>query len=141
MVTQPNRRTFLGASAAGVGATALAGLSPLPAEAAGPGAGEAAIADRLCRIRTPTRLRRDTCTAVELVRAHTDRIDTYDDVYQTYDAQTTTANSTICADFVPVFDATAYARLKAAGEIMLGKGQMGPLATTGPPCPTAPSPR
>ncbi len=42
----------------------------------------------------------------------------------------TTANSTIFADFVPAYDATAYARLNAAGGIMLGKGQMGPLATT-----------
>jgi len=42
----------------------------------------------------------------------------------------TTANSTIFADFVPAFDATAYSRLDAAGGVMLGKGQMGPLATT-----------
>ncbi|MHA5050565.1 amidase [Streptomyces sp. SD15] len=33
-------------------------------------------------------------------------------------------------DFVPDDDATAVARLKAAGGIVLGKGQMGPLATT-----------
>ncbi|WP_432542935.1 amidase [Kineococcus sp. SYSU DK002] len=42
----------------------------------------------------------------------------------------TTANSTIFADFVPDTDATAVARLTAAGGIVLGKGQMGPLATT-----------
>jgi len=42
----------------------------------------------------------------------------------------TTANSTIFADFVPGYDATAYARLDAAGGVMVGKGQMGPLATT-----------
>lgn len=42
----------------------------------------------------------------------------------------TTANSFIFQDFVPSYDATSYARLKAAGGIMLGKGQMGPLATT-----------
>lgn len=42
----------------------------------------------------------------------------------------TTANSLIFDGFVPRFDATAYARLNAAGGIMVGKGQMGPLATT-----------
>jgi Asp-tRNA(Asn)/Glu-tRNA(Gln) amidotransferase A subunit family amidase len=42
----------------------------------------------------------------------------------------TTANSFIFQDFVPPYDATSYARLKAAGGIMLGKGQMGPLATS-----------
>jgi Asp-tRNA(Asn)/Glu-tRNA(Gln) amidotransferase A subunit family amidase len=43
---------------------------------------------------------------------------------------TTTANSYIFTDFVPAYDATAVARLKAAGGIVLGKTQMGPLATT-----------
>jgi Asp-tRNA(Asn)/Glu-tRNA(Gln) amidotransferase A subunit family amidase len=42
----------------------------------------------------------------------------------------TTANSLIFADFVPDFDATAVARLRGAGAILLGKTQMGPLATT-----------
>lgn len=42
----------------------------------------------------------------------------------------TTANSYIFESFVPAFDATAVARLKAAGGIVLGKMQMGPLATT-----------
>lgn len=42
----------------------------------------------------------------------------------------TAANSFIFADFVPPYDATAVARLKSAGAIVLGKGQMGPLATT-----------
>ena len=42
----------------------------------------------------------------------------------------TTANSTIFADFVPPYDATTVARLKRAGGIVLGKTQMGPLATT-----------
>lgn len=42
----------------------------------------------------------------------------------------TTANSHIFADFVPDFDATAWARLRDAGAILLGKTQMGPLATT-----------
>lgn len=42
----------------------------------------------------------------------------------------TTANSFIFEKFVPPYDATSVARLKAAGGIVLGKGQMGPLATT-----------
>ncbi|MET9268203.1 amidase [Kribbella sp. NPDC003557] len=43
---------------------------------------------------------------------------------------TTTANSYLFADFVPPYDATAVRRLTAAGGIVLGKTQMGPLATT-----------
>nr|MDT0662957.1 amidase [Micromonospora sp. DSM 115978] len=43
---------------------------------------------------------------------------------------TTTANSYLFRDFVPPFDATSVARLKGAGAIVLGKTQMGPLATT-----------
>lgn len=42
----------------------------------------------------------------------------------------TTANSRIFADFVPDFDATAWARMREAGAVLLGKTQMGPLATT-----------
>ncbi len=42
----------------------------------------------------------------------------------------TTANSYIYADFVPSFDATVVERLVAQGAIVLGKTQMGPLATT-----------
>ncbi|UIX29991.1 amidase [Streptomyces sp. GQFP] len=42
----------------------------------------------------------------------------------------TRCNSLIFEDFVPDTDATAVARLKAAGAFVLGKGQMGPLATT-----------
>jgi aspartyl-tRNA(Asn)/glutamyl-tRNA(Gln) amidotransferase subunit A len=42
----------------------------------------------------------------------------------------TTANSFIFESFVPPYDATSVARLKAAGSIIIGKGQMGPLATT-----------
>ncbi|MEW6269825.1 MAG: amidase [Thermodesulfobacteriota bacterium] len=42
----------------------------------------------------------------------------------------TTANSYVFESFFPAFDATGVARLKAAGAIVLGKTQMGPLATT-----------
>ncbi|MEV6367225.1 amidase [Micromonospora musae] len=42
----------------------------------------------------------------------------------------TTANSFLFENFVPPYDATAVARLKAGGAIVLGKTQMGPLATT-----------
>jgi Asp-tRNA(Asn)/Glu-tRNA(Gln) amidotransferase A subunit family amidase len=42
----------------------------------------------------------------------------------------TTANSHIFADFVPDFDAEAWRRLRAQGAILLGKTQMGPLATS-----------
>lgn len=42
----------------------------------------------------------------------------------------TTASSLVYEDFVPDFDATAVARLRRAGAVILGKTQMGPLATT-----------
>ena len=42
----------------------------------------------------------------------------------------TTANSHIFAGFVPDDDATCVARLLDAGAVILGKTQMGPLATT-----------
>jgi len=48
----------------------------------------------------------------------------------------TTANSFIFEDFTPNFDATAWARLRDAGGILLGKTQMGPLATTAATTPT-----
>lgn len=46
------------------------------------------------------------------------------------DGVPTRCNSLVFEDFVPDEDATAVARLRAAGGIVLGKGQMGPLATT-----------
>ncbi|MFD2082439.1 aspartyl-tRNA(Asn)/glutamyl-tRNA(Gln) amidotransferase subunit A [Actinopolymorpha cephalotaxi] len=42
----------------------------------------------------------------------------------------TTANSYLFEDFVPPYDATPVARLTGNGAIVLGKTQMGPLATT-----------
>ncbi len=46
------------------------------------------------------------------------------------EAVLTTANSFLFKDFLPPYDATAVARLRAGGAIVLGKTQMGPLATT-----------
>lgn len=42
----------------------------------------------------------------------------------------TTANSYIFEDFVPESDATVWSRLRAQGAVLLGKTQMGPLATS-----------
>jgi Asp-tRNA(Asn)/Glu-tRNA(Gln) amidotransferase A subunit family amidase len=42
----------------------------------------------------------------------------------------TTANSHIFADFVPDFDAEGWRRLRQAGAGLVGKTQMGPLATS-----------
>ncbi|HSG46475.1 MAG TPA: amidase [Longimicrobiales bacterium] len=42
----------------------------------------------------------------------------------------TTANSHIFAGFVPEYDAEAWRRLKEAGALLVGKTQMGPLATS-----------
>ncbi|MDG4765951.1 amidase [Solwaraspora sp. WMMD406] len=42
----------------------------------------------------------------------------------------TTANSYLFQDFVPPYDATSVAKLTVQGGIVLGKTQMGPLATT-----------
>jgi len=113
-------------------------------------------------------LRSRRLSAVELVRAHLDRIDEFESTYQAFvtvladealaaakaadrnrgrggplagiplcikdnyftEGVRTTANSFIFADFVPPYDATSVARLKSAGGIVIGKGQMGPLATT-----------
>lgn len=47
----------------------------------------------------------------------------------------TTANSYIFADFVPDYDCTALVRLEAAGAVLLGKCQMGPLAGGRPTTP------
>ncbi|MFB1490624.1 MULTISPECIES: amidase [unclassified Thiocapsa] len=57
------------------------------------------------------------------------------DLYYT-EGVLTTANSFIYQDFVPGFDATTVAKLKSAGGIVLGKTQMGPLATTRATTPT-----
>jgi aspartyl-tRNA(Asn)/glutamyl-tRNA(Gln) amidotransferase subunit A len=41
----------------------------------------------------------------------------------------TTAMSPVYAGFVPTYDSTVHARLKARGAIMIGKAAMGPLAS------------
>jgi Asp-tRNA(Asn)/Glu-tRNA(Gln) amidotransferase A subunit family amidase len=104
-----------------------------------------------------TLIRRDRLRPAELLRAYLDRIRAFDGVYQAFNrvltgqvprrgplhgiplaikdnfftaGVVTTANSLLFSDFVPPYDATAVARLKDAGAIVLGKTQMGPLATT-----------
>ncbi len=47
----------------------------------------------------------------------------------------TTGNSDLYQDFVPEYDATYVARLNDAGAILLGKTQMGPLASGRPTTP------
>ncbi|CAN5649473.1 Asp-tRNA(Asn)/Glu-tRNA(Gln) amidotransferase subunit GatA [soil metagenome] len=42
----------------------------------------------------------------------------------------TTANAHMFRDFFPSFDATLATRLRGAGSVLVGKTQMGPLATT-----------
>ena len=42
----------------------------------------------------------------------------------------TTANAHMFRDFVPPWDATLVVRLRGAGAVLVGKTQMGPLATT-----------
>lgn len=105
-----------------------------------------------------TLIRRGKLRPEELMEAYLARIRTFDGVYQAFNlvnekqaekrsgplcgiplaikdnyftaGMKTTANSLLFADFVPPYDATAVARLKAAGAVVLGKTQMGPLATT-----------
>jgi len=50
------------------------------------------------------------------------------DNYSTHDLLTT-GNSPIFADFRPDFDSTCVARLRSAGGLVIGKAQMGPLAS------------
>ncbi|HEU5474279.1 MAG TPA: amidase [Actinophytocola sp.] len=106
-----------------------------------------------------TLIRRGRLRPEELLQACLDRIRAFDGVYQAFNTvrtdragtgsrgplrgiplaikdnyftagTPTTANSFLFAGFVPPFDATAVARLTAAGAVVLGKTQMGPLATT-----------
>jgi Asp-tRNA(Asn)/Glu-tRNA(Gln) amidotransferase A subunit family amidase len=50
------------------------------------------------------------------------------DNYYTHDLLTT-GNSPIFSDFQPTYDSTCVARLRGAGGIVIGKAQMGPLAS------------
>lgn len=105
-----------------------------------------------------TLIRRGKLDPAELREAYLERIRVFDGVYQAFNlvsheraevrrgplcgiplaikdnyftaGMRTTANSLLFADFVPPYDATVVARLKAAGAVVLGKTQMGPLATT-----------
>lgn len=106
-----------------------------------------------------TLIRRGKLRPEELMEAYLARIRAFDGVYQAFNVVNeqagvgerrgrlsgiplaikdnyftaglpTTANSLLFKDFVPPHDATVVARLKAAGAVVLGKTQMGPLATT-----------
>lgn len=114
-----------------------------------------------------TLIRAGRLTPERLVDAYLERIEAFDDVYQSFNlvladealatarsiqgksnksplagiplaikdnyytsGVPTTANSYLFENFVPPFDATAVRRLTQAGAVILGKTQMGPLATT-----------
>lgn len=104
-----------------------------------------------------TLIRRGRLDPDDLLAAYLARVDRFDGVYQAYNhvaapqrpkrgvlhgiplaikdnyltaGMPTTANSFLFEGFMPPYDATAVARLRAAGAVVVGKTQMGPLATT-----------
>lgn len=104
-----------------------------------------------------TLIRRGRLAPADLLAAYLARIDAFDGVYRAFNhvatptrpkrgvlhgiplaikdnyftaGLPTTANSFLFEGFVPPYDATAVARLRAAGAVVVGKTQMGPLATT-----------
>jgi Asp-tRNA(Asn)/Glu-tRNA(Gln) amidotransferase A subunit family amidase len=104
-----------------------------------------------------TLIRRGRLDPADLLAAYRERIDEFDVVYQAFNhvaapqkpkrgvlhgiplaikdnyftaGLPTTANSFLFQGFTPPYDATAVARLRAAGAVIVGKTQMGPLATT-----------
>ncbi len=162
-----DRRQFL------IGASAVAG-SLVALEAARPRLSFAAPAPsfddltELTLAQTATAIRRRKVSSEEVVRAHLERIEAFEETYMAFNtvlaAQAlwrarmldrvhrpdgalhgvpivikdnywtkgveTTANSYIFTGFVPAEDATCVARLVREGAVILGKTQMGPLATT-----------
>jgi Asp-tRNA(Asn)/Glu-tRNA(Gln) amidotransferase A subunit family amidase len=168
--TQLDRRAFLARMAA-ASAVAGGGAAIVAAEAR-PQAVTAELPGlddltELTLAQAATAIREREVSSEELVRAHLDRIDAYEDTYDAFNtvlatqavarARTldgrppagvlhgvpivvkdnywtagieTTANSHIFQGFVPDEDATCVARLLAEGAVLLGKTQMGPLATT-----------
>jgi Asp-tRNA(Asn)/Glu-tRNA(Gln) amidotransferase A subunit family amidase len=150
------RTAALGAGAA---LPAIAAATPVSATTAPPDV-EARSKDltELTIAEAATLIRRGRLDPADLLAAYLARIDRFDDVYQAFNhvvrdqdrpgrgvlrgiplaikdnyftaGVPTTANSFLFDGFVPPFHATAVARLKAAGAVVLGKTQMGPLATT-----------
>ena len=168
--TQLDRRAFLTRMAAA--SAVAAGGAAIVAEEARPQAVTAAVPGlddltELTLAQAATAIRERQVSSEELVRAHLDRIEAWEDTYDAFNtvlaAQAvararaldrrspagvlhgvpivvkdnywtagieTTANSHIFQGFVPDEDATCVARLLAEGAVLLGKTQMGPLATT-----------
>ena len=150
------RTAALGAGAA---LPAIAAATPVSAATTPPDV-EARSKDltELTIAEAATLIRRGRLDPADLLAAYLARIDRFDGVYQAFNhvvreprgagrgvlrgiplaikdnyftsGVPTTANSFLFEGFVPPFDATAVARLKAAGAVVLGKTQMGPLATT-----------
>lgn len=143
---------------AGVALPAIAAATPAAAAAPPPDV-EARSTDltELTIAEAATLIRRGRLDPADLRAAYLARIDEFDGVYQAFNhiaepaeasrgvlhgiplaikdnfftaGLPTTANSFLYQGFVPPYDATAAARLKAAGAVVIGKTQMGPLATT-----------
>jgi Asp-tRNA(Asn)/Glu-tRNA(Gln) amidotransferase A subunit family amidase len=147
-------------AALGTGAAlpAIASATPVSATTAPPDV-EARSRDltELTVAEAATLIRRGKLAPADLLAMYRERIDEFDGVYQAFNhvaapqqpkhgvlhgiplaikdnyftaGLPTTANSFLFQDFIPAYDATAVARLRAAGAVIVGKTQMGPLATT-----------
>jgi Asp-tRNA(Asn)/Glu-tRNA(Gln) amidotransferase A subunit family amidase len=168
--TQLDRRAFLtrmaAASAVAASGAAVAGAEARPRAVTAQVPGLDDLTE-LTLAEAATAIRERQVSSEELVRAHLDRIEAYEDTYEAFNtvlaAQAvararaldgrrptgvlhgvpivvkdnywtagieTTANSHIFQGFVPDEDATCVARLLREGAVLLGKTQMGPLATT-----------
>lgn len=151
------RTAALGAGAA---LPAIAAATPVSAATAPPDVEPRTTTDltELTIAEAATLIRRGRLDPADLLAAYLARIDRFDAVYQAFNhvvrdpgrpargvlrgiplaikdnyftaGLPTTANSFLFDGFTPPFDATAVARLKAAGAVVIGKTQMGPLATT-----------
>ncbi len=143
---------------AGTALPAIASATPVSATAAPPDV-EPRSHDltELTIAEAATLIRRGRLDPDDLLAAYRARIDRFDGVYQAFnhvaaprrpkrgvlhgiplaikdnyftEGLPTTANSFLFEGFTPPYDATAVARLRAAGAVVIGKTQMGPLATT-----------
>jgi Asp-tRNA(Asn)/Glu-tRNA(Gln) amidotransferase A subunit family amidase len=143
---------------AGTALPAIASATPVSATAAPPDV-EPRSEDltELTIAEAATLIRRGRLDPNDLLAAYRARIERFDGVYQAFNQVAepqrpkrgvlhgiplaikdnyftagipTTANSFLFEGFTPPYDATAVARLRAAGAVVIGKTQMGPLATT-----------